>query len=164
MDGTIKYHLTYTQPGEGTRRLLKSAAIAGSIGLGVGSAVSSVQASELTMTYRDSSGNMRSTVIKEEDKSKMNQAKNMAGASAALGIVAAKFNSRFNAMKQNRDFSYIFAKADSGDKILVKVSKADGTEVDKIIFNNTKPVYEVDPATQNIFYVSDKSIQIFNKK
>ncbi|MCC9072666.1 PQQ-like beta-propeller repeat protein [Flavobacterium sp. F-65] len=164
MDGTIKYHHIYTQPGEGTRRLLKSAAIAGSIGLGVGSAVSAVQASELTMTYRDSDGNMRSAVIKEEDKSKMNQAKNMAGASAALGIVAAKFNSRFNAMKQNRDFSYIFAKADSGEKILVKVSKAEGVEVDKIIFNNTKPVYEVDPATQNIFYVSDKSIQIFNKK
>ena len=94
----------------------------------------------------------------------MNQAKNMAGASAALGIVAAKFNSRFNAMKQNRDFSYIFAKADTGEKVLVKVSKVDGVEVDKIIFNNTKPVYEVDPATQNIFYVSDKSIQIFNKK
>ncbi|MBS7232795.1 PQQ-binding-like beta-propeller repeat protein [Flavobacterium psychroterrae] len=164
LDGTVKYHHVYTQPGEGTRRLLKSAAIAGSIGLGVGSAVSAVQASELTMTYRDSSGNMRSTVIKEEDKSKMNQAKNMAGASAALGLVAAKFNSRFNAMKQNRDYSYIFAKADTGEKILVKVNKADGVEVDKIIFNNNKPVYEIDPATQNIFYVSDKSIQIFNKK
>jgi hypothetical protein len=44
------------------------------------------------------------------------------------------------------------------------VSKIDGVEVDKIIFTNNKPVYEVDPATQNIFYVSDKSIQIFNKK
>ncbi|MEP6806752.1 MAG: PQQ-binding-like beta-propeller repeat protein [Flavobacterium sp.] len=164
MDGTVKYHHVYTQPGEGTRRLIKSAAIAGSIGLSVGSAVSAVQGSELTMTYRDSSGNMRSTVIKEEDKSKMNQAKNMAGASAALGLVAAKFNSRFNAMKQNRDYSYIFAKADTGEKILVKVNKADGVEVDKIIFNNNKPVYEIDPATQNVFYMSDKSIQIFNKK
>jgi len=164
LDGTVKYHHVYTQPGEGTRRLLKSAAIAGSIGLGVGSAVSAVQASELTMTYRDSSGNMRSTVLKEEDKSKMNQAKNMAGASAALGVVAAKFDKRFNAMKQNRDYSYIFAKADTGEKILVKVNKADGVEVDKIIFNNNKPLYEIDPATQNIFYVSDKSIQIFNKK
>jgi len=164
MDGTVKYHHVYTQPGEGTRRLLKSAAIAGSIGLGVGSAVSAVQASELTMTYRDSNGNMRSTVLKEEDKSKMKQANNMAAGSAALGLVAAKFNSRFNAMKQNRDYSYIFAKADTGEKILVKVSKADGAEVDKIIFNNNKPLYEIDPATQNIFYVSDKSIQIFNKK
>lgn len=164
MDGTVKYHLTYTQPGEGTRRLIKSAAIAGSIGLGVGAGVSAFQASELTMTYRDSSGNMRSTVLKEEDKSKMNQAKNMAGASAVLGMVADKFNSRFNAMKQNRDYSYIFAKADTGEKILVKVNKLDGVEVDKIIFNNNKPIYEIDPATQNIFYMSDKSIQIFNKK
>jgi outer membrane protein assembly factor BamB len=163
MDGTIKYHLTYTQPGEGTRRLLKSAAIAGSIGLGVGSAVSSVKGADITMTYRDSDGNMRTAVAKGDQTNK-DQAKAYAAGSAALGIVAAKFNSRFNAMKQNRDFSYIFAKADSGEKILVKVSKVDGVEVDKIIFNNNKPVYEVDPATQNIFYVSDKSIQIFNKK
>jgi len=163
MDGTIKYHLTYTQPGEGTRRLLKSAAIAGSIGLGVGSAVSSVKGADITMTYRDSDGNMRTAVAKGDQTNK-DQAKAYAAGSAALGIVAAKFNSRFNAMKQNRDFSYIFAKADSGEKILVKVSKVDGVEIDKIIFNNNKPVYEVDPATQNIFYVSDKSIQIFNKK
>ncbi|WP_428231029.1 PQQ-binding-like beta-propeller repeat protein [Flavobacterium sp.] len=164
MDGTVKYHLTYSQPGETGRRLMKSAAIAGSIGLGIGAVHSAIQASELTMTYRDSNGNLRSTVVKEEDKSKMNQAKNMAGASAVLGLVAEKFNSRFKAMKQNRDFSYVFAKADTGEKILVKVSKVDGVEVDKIIFNNNKPLYEIDPATQNIFYVSDKSIQIFNKK
>jgi hypothetical protein len=164
MDGTIKYHLTYSQPGETGRRLMKSAAIAGSIGLGIGAVHSAIQASELTMTYRDSNGNMRSTVVKEEDKSKMNQAKNMAGASAVLGLVAEKFNSRFKAMKQNRDFSYIFAKADTGEKILVKVSKVDGVEVDKIIFTDNHPLYEIDSATQNIFYVSDKSIQIFNKK
>ena len=164
MDGTIKYHLTYSQPGETGRRLMKSAAIAGSIGLGIGAVHSTIQASELTMTYRDSNGNMRSTVVKEEDKSKMNQAKNMAGASAVLGLVAEKFNSRFKAMKQNRDFSYIFAKADTGEKILVKVSKVDGVEVDKIIFTDNHPLYEIDSATQNIFYVSDKSIQIFNKK
>jgi outer membrane protein assembly factor BamB len=164
LDGTVKYHHVYTQPGEGTRRLLKSAAIAGSIGLGIGSGVSAIQGSELTMTYRDSNGNMRSTVVREENSSKMKQSRDMAAGSAALGLVAAKFDKRFNAMKQNRDYSYIFAKADTGEKILVKVSKADGVEVDKIIFNNNKPLYEIDPATQNIFYVSDKSIQIFNKK
>ncbi|WP_281231577.1 PQQ-binding-like beta-propeller repeat protein [Flavobacterium gelatinilyticum] len=163
MDGTIKYHLTYSQPGETGRRLLKSAAIAGSIGLGVGSAVSSVKGADLTMTYRDSDGNMRTAVAKGDQTNK-DQAKTYAAGSAALGIVAAKFNSRFNAMKQNRDFSYIFAKADSGEKVLVKVSKTDGKEIDKIIFTNNQPVYEIDPATQNIFYVSDKSIQIFNKK
>ena len=163
MDGTVKYHLTYSQPGETGRRLLKSAAIAGSIGLGVGSAVSSVKGADLTMTYRDSDGNMRTAVAKGDQTNK-DQAKTYAAGSAALGIVATKFNSRFNAMKQNRDYSYIFAKADTGEKVLVKVSKASGTEVDKIIFGNNQPLYEIDPATQNIFYVSDKSIQIFNKK
>ncbi|MGO4771515.1 PQQ-binding-like beta-propeller repeat protein [Flavobacterium sp. W22_SRS_FK3] len=164
LDGTVKYHHVYTQPGETGRRLMKSAAIAGSIGLGIGSGVSAIQGSELTMTYRDSNGNMRSAVVREENSSKMKQSRDMAAGSAALGVVAAKFNSRFNAMKQNRDFSYIFAKADTGEKILVKVNKSDGVEVDKIIFINNKPLYEIDPATQNIFYVSDKSIQIFNKK
>jgi uncharacterized pyridoxamine 5'-phosphate oxidase family protein len=116
------------------------------------------------MTYRDSEGKMRTSVVKDADKTNQDQAKAYAAGSAALGIVAAKFNSRFKAMKQNRDYSYIFAKADTGEKVLVKVSKVDGVEVDKIIFNNNQPVYEIDPATQNIFYVSDKSIQIFNKK
>ena len=163
MDGTVKYHLTYSQPGEGTRRLIKSAAIVGSIGLGVGSVASDIKGADLTMTYRDADGNMRTSVSKGDQTNK-DQAKAYAAGSAALGVVAAKFNSRFNAMKQNRDFSYIFSKADSGEKVLVKVSKVDGVEVDKIIFNNNKPIYEIDPATQNIFYVSDKSIQIFNKK
>ena len=164
MDGTIKYHHIYTQPGEGTRRLLKSAAIVGSIGLGVASDVSTVKGVATTMTYRDSDGNMKVGPNFAADGHNFKQAENYAAGSAALELVAAKFNSRFNAMKQNRDYSYIFAKADTGEKILVKVSKADGVEVDKIIFTNNHPVYEIDPATQNIFYVSDKSIQIFNKK
>lgn len=164
MDGTVKYHLTYSQPGETGRRLLKSAAIGGSIGMGVASGVSSLKGAEITMTYRDSEGKMRSSVVREADKTNKNQAELYGAGSAALGIVASKFNSRFNAMKQNRDFSYIFAKSDTGEKILVKVSKSDGKEVDKIIFNNNQPLYQIDPATQNIFYVSDKSIQIFNKK
>jgi hypothetical protein len=67
-------------------------------------------------------------------------------------------------MKQNKDFAYIFAKTETDEKMLVKVRKADGVEVDKVIFKNNHPVYEIDPATQNIFYVLDDSIEIFNKK
>lgn len=81
-----------------------------------------------------------------------------------MDVVAAKFNSRFEAMKQNKDFSYIFAKAETGEKTLVKVRKSDGVEVDKLIFKNNQPIYEIDPATQNIFYINDNSIEIFNKK
>ena len=81
-----------------------------------------------------------------------------------ISAFAAKFDKRFNAMKQNRDYAFIFAKEETGEKVLVKVRKADGVEMDKIIFKNNKPNYEIDPATQNIFYVLDNSIQIFNKK
>jgi hypothetical protein len=31
-------------------------------------------------------------------------------------------------MKQNRDYSYIFAKAETGEKVLVKVRKSDGVD------------------------------------
>jgi hypothetical protein len=67
-------------------------------------------------------------------------------------------------MKQNKDFAYIFAKTETGEKMLVKVRKSDGVEVDKLIFKNNHPIYEIDAATQNIFYVLDDSIEIFNKK
>jgi outer membrane protein assembly factor BamB len=164
MDGSVKYHNVYKQPGETGRRLLKSAAIAGSLYFGARSAVSAIQGAELRMEIRDASGNVVATGVRKEDKGKMRQSAAFGAAAVALDAVAAKFGSRFNAMKQNRDFSYIFAKAETGEKTLVKVRKADGVEVDKIIFKNDKPQYEIDPATQNIFYASDNSIQIFNKK
>jgi outer membrane protein assembly factor BamB len=164
MDGSVKYHKTYDQPGEIGRRFIKSASIAGSMALGAASAVSGIRGSEWTMTYRDSEGNMRTSVVKEKSEKHLKQAENYAAGAAALGMVTEKFNTRFNAMKQNRDFSYIFAKAETGEKMLVKVRKTDGVEVDKLIFKNNHPVYEIDPATQNIFYVLDNSIQIFNKK
>lgn len=165
MDGTIKYHLTYTQPGESTRRLLKSASIVGSYALSAASVASAVKGTELTLEFRDAQGNLESSyTLRKENKANMAQADNYAAAAAALDMVTAKFNSRFKAMKQNRDFSYIFAKAETGEKMLVKVRKIDGVEIDKIQFKNNQPQYEIDPATQNVFYVSDKSIQIFNKK
>jgi outer membrane protein assembly factor BamB len=164
MDGTVKYHDTYNQPGETGRRLLKTASILGSAYMSVGSAVSAIQGSEITMTYRDTNGNIQTGVVRKEDKSKMNESAALAGGAAAMNLLTEKFGSRFNAMKQNKDFAYIFAKAETGDKMLVKVRKSDGVEVDKLIFKNNKPLYEIDPATQNIFYVMDNSIQIFNKK
>ncbi len=164
LDGTVKYHLTYSQPGESGRRLMKSAAILGSVALGVNSAVAGIQGSEWTMTTRDAEGNETTSVVKAKNKAKLNQSAASASGSAAMAMVAEKFGSRFNAMKQNREFAYIFAKAETGEKMLVKVRKSDGVELDKLLFKNNHPVYEIDPATQNIFYVLDDSIQIFNKK
>jgi hypothetical protein len=67
-------------------------------------------------------------------------------------------------MKQNRDFSYIYAKDETAGKVLVKVRKSDGVEVDKLIFKNDRPVYEIDAATQNIFYIYDNKLMIFDAK
>lgn len=164
MDGAVKYHHIYKQPGETGRRLLKSTALVGSAVMGGAAFGSAIKGSELTMETRDANGNKQVVTLRERDKTNMAQAEGYAAGAAALGMIAEKFGSRFNAMKQNRDFSYIFAKTETGEKMLVKVRKIDGVEVDKITFTNNQPQYEIDPATQNIFYVSDNSIQIFNKK
>jgi outer membrane protein assembly factor BamB len=164
LDGSIKYHLTYNQPGETGRQFMKGAAMLGSFALGATSVATGIQGSEWTMTTRDANGNETTSVVKQKDKAKLNQSAAAAEGAAAMAMVAAKFGSRFNAMKQNKEFSYIFAKTEAGEKMLVKVRKSDGVEVDKLIFKNNHPVYEIDPATQNIFYVLDDSIEIFNKK
>lgn len=164
LDGTVKYHNVYKQPGETGRRLLKGASLVGSYAMAGASAVNGFAGQEIDMVMRDENGNVVGGIHKDADEKLLKKSRNQAGASAALGVLATKFNSRFNAMKQNRDYSYIFAKEETGEKVLVKVRKSDGVEVDKIIFKNNKPIYEIDPATQNIFYVLDNSIQIFNKK
>jgi outer membrane protein assembly factor BamB len=164
LDGTIKYHVTYNQPGETGRQFIKGGAMLASFALGATSAATGIQGSEWTMTTRDADGNETTSVVKQKDKAKLNQSAAAAAGAGAMAMVADKFGSRFNAMKQNKDFAYIFAKTEAGEKMLVKVRKSDGVEVDKLIFKNNHPVYEIDPATQNIFYVLDDSIEIFNKK
>jgi len=164
LDGTIKYHVTYSQPGETGRQFIKGGAMLASFALGATSVGTGIQGSEWTMTTRDADGNETTSVVKQKDKAKLNQSAAAAAGAGAMAMVAEKFGSRFNAMKQNKDFAYIFAKTETGEKMLVKVRKSDGVEVDKLIFKNNHPVYEIDPATQNIFYVLDDSIEIFNKK
>ena len=164
LDGTIKYHVTYNQPGETGRQFIKGGAMLASFALGATSVATGIQGSEWTMTTRDANGNETTSVVKQKDKAKLNQSAAAAAGSTAMAMVAEKFGSRFNAMKQNKDFAYIFAKTETGEKMLVKIRKSDGVEVDKLIFKNNHPLYEIDPATQNIFYVLDDSIEIFNKK
>ena len=164
MDGKEKYHNVYTQPGEGNRMLIKGLSQVGSAYLGGNAMVAGVQGSEWTMTYRDENGVSRESVVKKADKAKLAEAQISAVGSVALDQLASRYGSRFNAMKQNRDFSYIYAKDEVAGKILVKVRKVDGVEVDKLIFKNDRPVYEVDPATQNIFYIYENKLMIFDAK
>lgn len=165
LDGKVKYHKVYKQPGEGNRQLIKGASIVGSVALGANYAKNVIEGSEIRMYQRDENGVMRDRgVVREADKGKMAQANASAIGLGALSQLTSRYGSRFNAMKQNRDFSYIYAKEETGEKVLVKVRKIDGVEVDKLIFKNDRPVYEIDPATQNVFYILNNTVQIFDAK
>jgi hypothetical protein len=106
-----------------------------------------------------------SSVIKKQNDKQLNRAAKQAAGSAALADVSKRFSQRFDAMRQSRDFSYIFAKDEATQKkVLVKVRKDDGTELDKILFENMRPIYEVDFATQSVYYIFENELRIFNNK
>lgn len=165
-DGNILYQRVYTQPGDGGRAWGSALATAGSIGLGVSSAGNAIMGSEWTMTTIDpATGKESTSVVKARNESQMKKSANQALGSAVLADVSKRFGQRYQAMKQNRDYSYIFAKDEAtSKKVLVKVKKEDGTELDKIVFENIRPIYEIDPATQSIYYIFEKELRIFNKR
>lgn len=165
-DGNILYQRVYTQPGDGGRAWGSALATAGSIGLGVSSFGNAVMGSEWTMTTIDPvTGKEYTSVVKARNESQMRKSANQALGSAVLADVSKRFGQRYQAMKQNRDYSYIFAKDEAtSKKVLVKVKKEDGTELDKIVFENIRPIYEIDPATQSIYYIFENELRIFNKK
>nr|WP_294785894.1 PQQ-binding-like beta-propeller repeat protein [uncultured Flavobacterium sp.] len=165
-EGKVLYQRVYTQPGDGGRAWGSALATAGSIGLGISSAGNAALGSEWTMTTIDpATGKEAASVVKARNEGRLKRAGNQAAGSAVLGGVSKRLNQRFDAMKQNRDFSYIFAKDEATNKkVLVKVKKEDGTEVDKIIFENMRPFYEIDAATQSVYYIYENELRIFNKK
>lgn len=164
LDGQTKYANLYKQPGEGSRKLIKGASAVGGVALGLKSSYSSAMGSEWTMTYRDESGVMRESIVKQKDDKKLEQAGAELAVSNTLFAVSDKFKKRFNALKQDADFAYIFAKGEGNNPTLVKVRKSDGVEVDKILFSNVRPVYELDEVTANIFYANGKNLEVFKSK
>ncbi|WP_281298594.1 PQQ-binding-like beta-propeller repeat protein [Flavobacterium limnophilum] len=164
-DGKVLYQKIYTQPGDGGRAWGQALSTAGSIGLGISSVVNSVMGAEWTMTTIDpATGKESTSVVKAKDEKQLRAAANQMAGAAVLGDISKRFGQRYQAMKQNRDFSYIFAKDEATDKkVLVKLKKENGSELDKIIFENIRPIYEIDPATQTIYYIFEKELRIFNK-
>jgi outer membrane protein assembly factor BamB len=71
--------------------------------------------------------------------------------------------SRVNAFKQSRDFAYFFTSDKKEDQIfLVKVNKDTGAETDKFLFDDPRPVYQVDEYTNRLFYLSKGTLKVFN--
>jgi hypothetical protein len=169
LDGKILFQKQYEQPGESGRQALKLAGAVGSAYFGGKSNFQSgVANATVEMTYRDENGvihNSRSFLVSDAGRAELNRrANNNAATAATINMLSQNVAKRFNALKQNSSYAYIFAKdktADSKNKVLVKVSKKDGKEVDKIIVNNLKPLYEIDAATETLYYGNKNQLLIF---
>ncbi|WP_082468294.1 PQQ-binding-like beta-propeller repeat protein [Pedobacter sp. R20-19] len=166
-DGAIKFQRTYKEPGSATRRLLKTGSI---IGMSYFGAVSSLQGglSEAIYLVRDGNGNVIHDYLLTEKSRQELRNKSILNNDIANSInssVSGRINSRFKALKQNNDFAFIFARGESDEmNYLVKVNKANGEEVDKISIDNTKPIYEIDYITDNLYYVYKNELKVFSKK
>lgn len=165
-DGNTIYQKTYKEPGEASRRLLKTGSLLGKTYLDASSSINSgVANATVTMNYRDANGTLvekTSDLVSQETKDKLNKkADNQAGMSSFIGdAVLSQVNSRFNGLKQNRNFAFILARGENGAE-LVKVNKKDGTELQKISLGSNKPLYEVDPLTGFVYYAAENEIRIY---
>ena len=148
-DGTTRYQNTYTEPGGGSRKLMK-------VGAGVLGTASAISQAQTVYAVRDKNGN-----LVEQSSNVFGNNVSAAGRQAGgLAAVLAKNSKRFNALKQNSQFAYVLNKGMEGAE-LVKVQKSDGKEVDRISLDNNKPIYDVDPVTAAIFYAYKNELRIF---
>lgn len=162
-EGNTIYQNSYKEPGEAGRRLAKTGAIIGSGLLNTSAGVKSALASA-TVVYRDEQGNVISEqkLLSEESSNKLNKAaSNESGVADLIDkTVLAKFNKRFDGLKQNSDFAFVLAKGESGAE-LIKVRKKDGKELAKIQLNSNKPIYEIDPFDSKLYYGDGKTLKIY---
>jgi hypothetical protein len=161
LDGVVKYQNTYTEPGGGTRKFLKGAGTALAIG---GAAASSISQAEIIFYSKNADGEWIETG-RASFNDKIKRAGRRAGAAAEIisSDLLPLVNKRFAAMKANNEYAFILSKEVNGP-VLVKVRKADGVEVDKIDIDNNKPIYEVDPVSDNIYYVYKNELRTYSGK
>ena len=168
-EGKVAFQKQYQQPGEGSRKMMNIAGnVAGAYLGGRGSLKQGVANATVSYTYVDEKGashESTSYLMAEDSRQELNvSGAKDAAAAALIGALTKNFSKRFNAMKQNSEYAFIFAKDKSEDanlKVLVKVSKRDGQELDKIIVENNKPLYDIDATTDTIFYAKDNQLLIF---
>ncbi|MCO5947473.1 outer membrane protein assembly factor BamB family protein [Mucilaginibacter flavidus] len=84
-------------------------------------------------------------------------------ANAWSGIAAAslkEISKRFKASKSTEDYQSILTKTSDGEEKgvgIVRINKDNGKEEAAIVLNNKKPVYELDPVGNMVYYVSGGS-------
>ncbi|GHS86653.1 hypothetical protein FACS1894201_07610 [Bacteroidia bacterium] len=162
LDGAIKYQNAYDEPGGGKRKLTKAAGTAATIAIGTASAVTQA---EIVFLQKNEKGEYIETGRANVFDKKTRQAGQAGSVAADLlsKTVVAGAKNRFNAMKTNGDYAFVLSKGANGPE-LVKVKKVDGSEVDKIAIDNNKPIYEVDPVNDNVYYVFKNELRTYSGK
>ena len=163
-DGTIKER-HYKEPFDGKAFFGNAASLA----LSVGGAVQQVAGSYNVMkgsselldgTYNGSENKTAQGGKKANKGLKQMQSANMMNDAAGFMTV-----SRHSAFSQTRDFAYFFTKdKTSKEKVLVKISKDSGEELDRLILNDARPIYKVDDVENRVLYADKKEIQVFEPK
>ncbi|SOD20360.1 PQQ-binding-like beta-propeller repeat protein [Pedobacter xixiisoli] len=165
-DGNTIYQKTYKEPGEASRRLLKTGSIIGKGYFGTAASLhSAIANAQVVVKYRDANGNLveeTSDLLDKQTKDRLNKkADNQAAVASFIDdAVLSQVKNRFNGLKQNRDFAFILARGENGAE-LIKVNKRDGKELQKITLGSNKPLYEIDPVTGGIFYASENEIRVY---
>lgn len=157
--GAVVFHNKYSQPGELGRKFLNA-------GIAIGNAASAIASTkaEVYSVSKDANGNVISEdKVGEIGFSKKTQQLGEAGYLA--GSIGKEFvKNRFNALQQTDKFAIIFGKGENKEKLLVRIDKESGKEVDKIIVENNKPIYSYDAVSKGLFYSKKNKVMIFNGK
>jgi outer membrane protein assembly factor BamB len=153
-DGKILYQNTYKQPGEDGRRVMLY--VGQSMG---GSLLSTPTQEQWNFSYQTKKGGnfagdaLAGSVVYGLE----------AGMASALGnAIVEKYQTRFNATKQDLDFVYIYTIGPKKERLLIKIRKSDGKEVDKILFTEVNPEYVLDAVSKDIFYIEKNTLKVYN--
>ena len=71
---------------------------------------------------------------------------------------------RHNALQETNKYAILFAKGENGERLLIKVDKETGEELDKITVDNLRPIYDVDYATDDIYYSVKNQVKVFKSE
>jgi outer membrane protein assembly factor BamB len=153
LDGKVKYQNTYKQPGEDSRRV--ALYIGQSMG---GYAPSSLTKSDWNLNYRSKNeNNFASDAIAGTVVFGL-----QSGLTSALGgALVEKYQNRFNAMRIDPSYVYIYSIGEKKERLLIKIRKSDGKEVDKVLFTDVNPDYVIDMVSKDIFYAEKNLLKIF---
>ncbi|MGL4632121.1 MAG: PQQ-binding-like beta-propeller repeat protein [Leadbetterella sp.] len=152
-DGKLKYHRVYEQPGESNRKAIKLIGMA----MGGEASTSSVGKDDWNIEYKTLSDEeyVANAVI-------VTSLYGLGGITTVAGdVLVEKYKSRFNALKQNQSFVYLNAYGENRERLLIKVRKSDGAEVEKILLNELNPVYIIDQANQDVFCIEKNHLNIY---